>query len=261
MTFAKFTGETSDAAREALRQHPPQILLTNYVMEELLPVRPEDQRFLDRAGGGLRFLVFDELHTYRGRQGADVAMLIRRLKERCAAPSLVHVGTSATMVASAAATPASRRATVAEFAFRLFGHPFTAEQVIEETLLPFTEGGPPTPGELVAAMTGPLPNRIENFRRHPLARWVEREFGVEPEGGGRLRRRVPRTLAQAAERLAHATGREVDACAARLREVLNCGGMLVRDDGGRSPSNSISLPARDVRSSPRWKLLTSVNSR
>lgn len=93
VTFAKYTGETNDAARDTLRQHPPQIMLTNYVMTELLLVRPEDQRFLDRAGGGLRFLVFDELHTYRGRQGADVAMLIRRLKERCAAPNLVHVGT------------------------------------------------------------------------------------------------------------------------------------------------------------------------
>jgi ATP-dependent helicase YprA (DUF1998 family) len=108
VTFAKFTGETNDAAREDLRRHPPQLLLTNYVMAELLLVRPEDQRFRDRAGGGLRFLVFDELHTYRGRQGAAVAMLIRRLKERCAAPDLVHVGTSATMVASADATPESR---------------------------------------------------------------------------------------------------------------------------------------------------------
>jgi len=63
VTFAKFTGETSDAVREGLRQHPPQILLTNYVMAELLLVRPEDQRFMDRAGGGLQFLVFDELHT------------------------------------------------------------------------------------------------------------------------------------------------------------------------------------------------------
>lgn len=95
VTFAKYTGETVEAARHELRQHPPQIMLTNYVMAELLLVRPEDQRFLDRAGGGLRFLVFDELHTYRGRQGADVAMLIRRLKERCAAPNLIHVGTSA----------------------------------------------------------------------------------------------------------------------------------------------------------------------
>lgn len=36
VTFAKFTGETNDTAREALRQHPPQILLTNYVMAERL---------------------------------------------------------------------------------------------------------------------------------------------------------------------------------------------------------------------------------
>ena len=39
-------------------------MLTNYVMAELMLVRPEDQRFLDRVGGGLRFLVLDELHTY-----------------------------------------------------------------------------------------------------------------------------------------------------------------------------------------------------
>src|SRR5690606_36346062 len=68
VTFAKYTGETTGAARDELRQHPPQIMLTNYVMAELMLVRPEDQRFLDRTGGGLRFLVFDELHTYRGRQ-------------------------------------------------------------------------------------------------------------------------------------------------------------------------------------------------
>jgi prevent-host-death family protein len=79
VTFAKYTGDTSDDVRLAMRQYPPQIILTNYVMAELLLVRPEDQRFLDRAGGGLRFLVLDELHTYRGRQGADVAMLLRRL--------------------------------------------------------------------------------------------------------------------------------------------------------------------------------------
>jgi hypothetical protein len=234
VTFAKFTGETHDAVREALRRHPPQILLTNYVMAELLLVRPEDQRFLDRAGGGLRFLVFDELHTYRGRQGADVAMLIRRLKERCAAPGLVHVGTSATMVVSPDATPELRCATVADFAARLFGHPFTAGQVIEETLVTFTEGALPTPEELVLAMTGPLPDQLEDFRRHPLARWVEREFGVEPEDGGRLKRRVPRTLVQATERLAQETGRQTEVCAAYLREILNRGGMLVREDSGRA---------------------------
>src|SRR4029079_5933404 len=115
ISFAKYTGETSDSVRGELRNHPPQIMLTNYVMAELMLVRPEDQRFLDRAGGGLRYLVFDELHTYRGRQGADVAMLIRRLKERAAASELIHIGTSATMVADRNASPLVRRSTVAKF--------------------------------------------------------------------------------------------------------------------------------------------------
>ncbi|MCS7177627.1 MAG: DEAD/DEAH box helicase [Candidatus Kapabacteria bacterium] len=127
VTFAKYTGETSEAEREQLRQRPPQVLLTNYVMAELLLVRPEDARFLDH-NGGLRFLVFDELHTYRGRQGADVAMLVRRLKERCATPRTVYIGTSATMIARRDATSIERRQSVADFATRFFGHPFGPEQ-------------------------------------------------------------------------------------------------------------------------------------
>ncbi|OGG43372.1 MAG: DEAD/DEAH box helicase [Candidatus Handelsmanbacteria bacterium RIFCSPLOWO2_12_FULL_64_10] len=233
-SFARYTGDTKEEERGALRQHPPQILLTNYVMAELLLVRPEDQRFLDRAGGELRFLVFDELHTYRGRQGADVAMLIRRLKERCAAPGLVHVGTSATMVANRNATPQERRATVADFAARLFGHPFTAGHVIEETLISFTDDGAPSREELAAALRGPVPSTLEAFRRHPLARWAEAEFGVEPEGGGGFRRRAPCTLSVAAARLAEASGIEAAVCEDRLRDILNRGGELPREDGGRA---------------------------
>ncbi len=56
---------------------------------------------------------------------------------------------------------------------------------------------------------------------------------MEPEEEGRLKRRVPRTLAQAAERLAQETSVESEGCAAHLREILNRGGMLVREDGGR----------------------------
>ena len=129
-------------------------MLTNYVMAELMLVRPEDQRFLDRVGGGLRFLVFDELHTYRGRQGADVAMLIRRLKERCAAPGLVHVGTSATMVANRDATPAAAGGPRWRICPPALRSPFGADQVVEETLVPFTEGGAPHAGELATALGG-----------------------------------------------------------------------------------------------------------
>jgi len=234
VSFERYTGETSETQREELRRHAPKIMLTNYVMAELLLVRPEDQRFLDRAGGGLRYLVLDELHTYRGRQGADVGMLVRRLKERCAAPNLVHVGTSATMVANREAPPEERRRTVAEFASRLFGHAMTGNEVIEETLVPFIEGRDASRAELAAAVNGPLPANLGDFRGSALARWAEREFGIEPEGSARLRRRVPRTLASAAGRLSEACGVPKETCRERLRELLSLGGQLERDDGGRA---------------------------
>jgi Lhr-like helicase len=234
VSFAKYTGDTRGPERERMRQDPPQILLTNYVMGELLLVRPEDQRFLDRAGGGLRFLVFDELHTYRGRQGADVAMLIRRLKERCAAPSLVHVGTSATMVADRGATPEARRAAVASFATRLFGHPIAAAQVVEEELVPYTEGGMPSPAELSEAVTAALPAAEEAFRRNALARWAEAEFGIEPQEGGGWKRRIPQTLTRAADHLAEASSLDRAVCEGRLRDLLSQAGDLPRADGGRA---------------------------
>jgi hypothetical protein len=233
-TFAKYTGETRDAQREQMRLNPPQILLTNYVMAELLLVRPEDQRFLDRVGGGLRFLVFDELHTYRGRQGADVAMLVRRLKERCAAPNVIHVGTSATMVAHPAASSDERRQAVVDFASRFFGRPLTSADVIEETLWPFTEGGPPSREEATAGLSFPIPNELDAFRKHPLVRWLEYELGVETESGERLKRRTPRSLPEVVPRLAEFTGEEQQRCEARLREVLTLGGEILREDGNRA---------------------------
>src|ERR1035441_4744685 len=157
ISFAKYTGDVKGDARREVQTHPPQILLTNYVMAELLLVRPDDQSLLPTAGpDGLRYFVFDELHTYRGRQGPDVAMLIRRLKERSAAPNVICVGTSATMVASREATPLQRRETVAAFASQVFGRAMTQEQAIEETLEPFTQGGTPTREELSASLTAPL---------------------------------------------------------------------------------------------------------
>ena len=80
-----------------MREHPPQILLTNYMMLELLLTRLRERPIRDGIYENLRFLVFDELHTYRGRQGADVAMLIRRIRAQCG-QSVVCIGTSATMV-------------------------------------------------------------------------------------------------------------------------------------------------------------------
>ncbi|MEI6232646.1 MAG: DEAD/DEAH box helicase [Planctomycetota bacterium] len=84
----------------AQMDNPPDILLTNYKMLDFLLMRPQDQalwRFNDP--GVLQYLVLDELHTYDGAQGSDVACLIRRLKERLGVKKgdLCAVGTSATI--------------------------------------------------------------------------------------------------------------------------------------------------------------------
>ena len=96
VTFQRYTGQDREGERMEILKDPPDILLTNYVMLELMLTRPEERERLITAARGLRFLVLDELHTYRGRQGADVAMLVRRLRDACLAEHLQCVDTSAT---------------------------------------------------------------------------------------------------------------------------------------------------------------------
>ena len=74
---------TSQAKREEMRRNPPHILLTNYMMLEYLLVRPADREGIF-ANHRCRFLVLDEVHTYRGILGSNIALLVRRLKTHLA---------------------------------------------------------------------------------------------------------------------------------------------------------------------------------
>ncbi|GIV04329.1 MAG: DEAD/DEAH box helicase [Fimbriimonadales bacterium] len=217
--FAKYTGETSAEDRNLLQKERPHILLTNYMMLELIMVRPGEREWFAAPGRKL-YIVFDELHTYRGRQGADIAMLVRRLKARLNREKVIHIGTSATMVAHKEATAQERREAVAEFASRFFAVDIPETAVIEETLDPITRGGAPTPEELAAALRSPLPEQSETFLSHPLARWVELTFGIEEEEPGRYRRRHPRSIGDAAQALSEETGASIEECEEKLRSTL-----------------------------------------
>jgi len=81
--------------REAIRETPPQILITNFSMLEYLMERPVDAPIFDDAR--LRFLVLDEVHAYRGVQATEIAFLIRRLKDRLRLERLTCIATSATL--------------------------------------------------------------------------------------------------------------------------------------------------------------------
>ncbi|MEQ8717738.1 MAG: DEAD/DEAH box helicase [Acidimicrobiales bacterium] len=75
--------ENEMISREEMRDRPPHILITNYAMLEYLLLRPQDSPFFDGPGAELwRALVLDEAHVYSGAQGAEVGMLLRRLRDR-----------------------------------------------------------------------------------------------------------------------------------------------------------------------------------
>jgi ribosomal protein L37AE/L43A len=130
-------------SREEMRRDPPDILMTNYVMLDLILTRFDDRDlFPAETRGNLRFLVLDEVHTYSGRRGADVACLVRRFKERTGTKGrLLCVGTSATVHR---APGVDGREAIARFAQRLFGEAFLKENVIQETFrsLPLPPPGP-----------------------------------------------------------------------------------------------------------------------
>lgn len=117
--------------RETMRRQPPDILLTNYKMLDYLLLRGQDRRLWQaNAPTTLRFLVVDELHTFDGAQGADLALLLRRLKYRLRTPEdhLVCVGSSATLGSGTEAASALRT-----YAETIFGERFDDGAVIRET--------------------------------------------------------------------------------------------------------------------------------
>ena len=124
-------------SREAIRgecepHQRPDILMTNYQMLELLLTRFEDKRLFPTAERDvLRFLVLDELHTYSGRRGADVACLVRRLKQHTGTVGKIRcIGTSATVQSG---SEEEAKKIIADFAAKLFGESFVPEGVIGES--------------------------------------------------------------------------------------------------------------------------------
>ncbi len=240
VTFRRYTGQENDEERKEIIANPPDILLTNYVMLELLLTRPWEAQLVE-AARGLRFLVLDELHTYRGRQGADVAMLVRRVREVCKARDLLCVGTSATLAAEESWAKAQEA--VAGVASRLFGVTIKPERVIGETLRRKTRQrdleDPAFIGELRGRLVSdedPSPGDTGAFLADPLASWVESILGLKEEpNSGRLVRCTPRSISGeggVAAELSRLTGVDRQRCEEKIRSVL-LAGYRCRDENGR----------------------------
>lgn len=236
VTFARYTGQEPSEEREAILQNPPDILLTNYVMLELILTRPREVDRLVKNSKGLQFFVLDELHTYRGRQGADVGMLCRRVRNLVESPNLQCVGTSATIAGGG--TILEQKAEVAEVATTIFGSPVLPEHVIGETLERITQPDALADQSLKDALAERLANQInepssfEAFIVDPLAIWLEQVFGVKEEEGSRqLIRATPRSLhaeGGAGDELSRLTGADRALCIREIEKCLLNGNLTVR---------------------------------
>lgn len=235
VTFGRYTGQESSEERQAMAANPPDILLTNFMMLELLMTRQNDiDKAVMRNAKGLRFLVLDELHTYRGRQGADVALLVRRVRESLA-ENLICIGTSATMATEG--TQMARNAVVAGVASRLFGTNIPDRNIITETLrrtTPEEDSIATVSSRLGDAIRAGVPETADfaSLASHPVSVWVELTLGLTYEDD-KPRRARPRTLAEAARLLHEASGEPVDVCLNYLQKFMLLA-YAVQDSAGKS---------------------------
>lgn len=76
-----YDGDTSSYRRRKIRDNPPNLLMTNPEMVHL-SICPHHERWSDLISN-LRYVVVDEVHTYRGILGAHMAQVFRRLRRLC----------------------------------------------------------------------------------------------------------------------------------------------------------------------------------
>lgn len=158
LSYGLLTGDTPEhdpkgggdpgerASREAMRAAAPSVLVTNVTMLEYALLRPRDAGLL--RGARLRWIVLDEAHSYVGTRAAEMALLLRRVRDAFGvSPEEVRlVATSATVGEGADA-----REAMARFAGALAGRPHEAVRVIEgavrtPSLPPVGSDAPVAPG-------------------------------------------------------------------------------------------------------------------
>lgn len=222
VSYAVYTGQEGEEKRQSIMENIPDILLTNYMMLELIMTRSREAGIRKSMAENLKFLVFDELHTYRGRQGADVAMLIRRIRSFCK-NHLVSIGTSATMASGVSLN--EQKEAVAKVASQIFACDFEPDQIIGETLTS------------LAAYAGSLPdartlsdciNRKSDYKPDPIAFlsdplviWLENRIALRRDEEGFVFRGKPLSVSGMVRLLMEDSGEKLEKCRIALEKVLN----------------------------------------
>ena len=218
ITFGKYTGQESAEARENLRNNEPDVILTNYMMLELIMTRQSESWLRKSLRENLQFLVYDELHTYRGRQGSDVSYLNRRIQANCK-NEIICIGTSATMASDG--SPDNKKIEVAKVASKIFGKTFTKEQIIGEHLETCTNGTNPSVIELTESIKKGINHDWDEkiYTNHPLTNWLEVTIALK-DNHGILERGKPLSIKKIALLLKESASLDIDTIEKTIIDLL-----------------------------------------
>jgi len=222
ISYGQYTGQEDEETRDKMRVHPPHILMTNYMMLELILTRGgKDVDIRNNILENLRFLVFDELHTYRGRQGSDVALLIRRIKAGASHP-VTCIGTSATMISSDTATLSEQKQEVARIGCLIFGSDIHENQIVSESLVKSLKKDiPVTPENVAEAISQGMDQESPSteFETNPVAHWLEETIALEQKEGILVRRK-PLTVEAIGRQLHDFCGKPEKECTPYISALL-----------------------------------------
>ncbi|MGQ0778296.1 MAG: DEAD/DEAH box helicase, partial [Pseudonocardiales bacterium] len=162
---------------------PPDILITNYSMLNVMLLRERDGHFFDSTRQWLdakpdnRFtLVVDELHTYRGTAGTEVAYLLRALKHRLGLtqrPEQLRV-----LAASASLDPVRDAAYLQDF----FGLPTEGFTFIGGHTIPHGRSDPIGTVDTIALSIADDATAADVARQHGLGDVLRRSFDEAVDG-------------------------------------------------------------------------------
>lgn len=198
-------------SRDAMRERPPHILITNYSMLEYMCIRPnDDDVFMDAK---LRFVILDEAHIYKGATGIEASMLVRRVETR-----LTEKGCSPQFIlTSATLGDVNSDPQILTFGENLCGHQF--QTIIRS--VPVVHEIPidtkPLTGDEISAL-----DRVPDNQLFDICNECTQYHKIRDASGQSL------TMAELAEKVAMEEHDLVDLIAACVRAVNSNGVPLVR---------------------------------
>ncbi|WP_424686850.1 DEAD/DEAH box helicase [Halarcobacter ebronensis] len=156
-----------------LADNPPDILLTNYKMLDFMLMRPKDQKIWKHniSTDVLKFITVDEIHTFDGAQGTDLASLMRRLRAKLEVKkgTIACVGTSATLGGDTTEP-------IREFASNIFDEEFDEKSVVKEYRLNADEFFENSDDEILFYPMPPQIKQLEYKNYKSVADYIKTQY-------------------------------------------------------------------------------------